>query len=256
MAEALARTPAPRIVVVLAGIPLHAAPCTSPGGAHLAVTGTAMHWVEAPPSLGSTGSVFPGYADHRDDAERAQWRDAAAAQWTRLLANRAVELAPGGALVGAVPASADGDPARRGPYAEMVAVMNRLLAEWVDAGRIHQATADAVVTPVWMRTEEELRAPFAGGVHRGLVLERADVYRVDNPYMDPDPTAFAERYVRSCLAWGRPLFVSAFAREDADAAEDLLGAFTAELERRAAAEPERFRWDYTQALVVCRQPRG
>ena len=59
----------PATVISMAGIPLHQAPCLPPGSVHLAVTGTTMHWVDAP-GLESTGSVFPGYPDHEDLAER------------------------------------------------------------------------------------------------------------------------------------------------------------------------------------------
>lgn len=242
-------------VVGLAGIPLHAAPSYADGQVHLAITGTTMHWVEAPPDLGSTGSVFPGYAGHHDDAERAAWRDQAARQWDSLMRMRARELAPGGWFVAALPASDTGDPDRAGLYHQVVRDMNDVLAEWVAAGTIAQATADAVVTPVWMRTPDEIRAPFdVGGGHvDGLVLERVELFRLDNPYSHDDPRVFAQRFVRSCVAWGGPLFLRAFAREGDGRAQPLLADFVAALEQRVAADPQRHRWDYIEALVVARK---
>ena len=242
-------------VVGLAGIPLHAAPSYADGQVHLAITGTTMHWVDAPPDLGSTGSVFPGYVAHRDDAERAAWRDQAARQWDALMRMRARELAPGGWFIAALPASDTGDPDRAGLYHQIVHDMNEVLAEWVAAGTIAQATADAVVTPVWMRTPEEIRAPFEarGGDVDGLVLERVELFRLDNPYWDDDPQVFARRFLQSCVAWGGPLFLRAFAREGDDRAQPLLDQFVAALEARVAADPERHRWDYMEALVVARK---
>jgi hypothetical protein len=92
----------PATVIGLAGIPLQQAPCLPSGSVHLGVSGTAMHWVADAAGLASTGSVFPGYPDHRDEAERRAWRVAAARQWERLLEMRALELAPGGRFITAL----------------------------------------------------------------------------------------------------------------------------------------------------------
>ena len=113
--RALERSPSPAVVVSLAGIPLQQAPCLPPGSVHVAVTGTAMHWVADAAGLASTGSVFPGYPDQMDEAERRAWRVAAARQWKRLLEMRAIELAPGGRLIAALPASPDSGPGADGP---------------------------------------------------------------------------------------------------------------------------------------------
>lgn len=243
------------VVVGMAGIPLHTAPCMPPATVYIAVSGTTMHWVEAPADLGSSGSVFPGYPDHTDQAERSAWRSAAARQWEHLLEMRGIELAPGGYLIVALPASPDPCPGRTGPYAEASHEMNGILAEWCAAGRIAESTAAAVVVPVWMRTLEEIRAPFdrAGGVFAGLRLETAELFRLDNPYWDDDPVVFAEEYVKSVAAWGAPLLTRAFAREGDDAAGALREAFLHELAARVATNADRYRWDYIEALVVARR---
>ena len=238
----------------MAGIPLQQAPCLPPGSVHVAVTGTAMHWVADAAGLASTGSVFPGYPDHIDEAERRAWRVAAARQWQRLLEIRAMELAPGG---GSSPRSRPRllrAPRRTGLYVELIGDMNRVLADWRGAGRIGAATVAAVVVPVWMRTLDEIREPFeAGGGHvAGLELESAELFRLDNPYWHDDPAVFARGYVRSVLAWGGPLLHRAFAREGEDRARGLLADFLRALEERVADDPDRYRWDYIEALVICR----
>ena len=245
----------PVTVFSMAGIPLQEANCLPPGTVHVAVTGTAMHWVPDAEGLASTGSVFPGYPDHTDEAERRAWREAAERHWEQLLRMRSVELAPGGRFIAALPASPAPDPDRTGLYAEMIGEMNRLLTDWRRAGRIGAQTVAAVVVPVWMRTLEEIRAPFesAGGSVAGLELESAELFRLDNPYWDDDPAVFARDYVRSVNAWGGPLLVGAFAREGEDRAPGLLADFLAELEERVVADPDRYRWDYIEALVVCRK---
>jgi hypothetical protein len=253
--RAVEQSPPPAAVISMAGIPLQQAPCLPPGSVHVAVTGTAMHWIADSGGLASTGSVFPGYPDHVDEAERRAWRVAAAGQWEQLLEMRAMELVPGGRFIAALPASPVPCPERAGLYAELIGTMNRMLADWRRAGRIGAATAAAVVVPVWMRTLDEIRAPFeaSGGGVAGLELESAELFRLDNPYWDDDPARFAREYVRSVAAWGRPLLLRAFAREGEDRAPGLFADFLRELEERVAHAPDRYRWDYIEALVICRK---
>ncbi len=248
----------PATVISMAGIPLQQAPCLPTGSVHVAVTGTAMHWIADSGALASTGSVFPGYPDHRDEAERQAWRVAAARQWQRLLEMRAMELAPDGRFIAALPASPAPDPDRTGLYVELIGDMNRVLADWRRAGRISAATVAAVVVPVWMRTLDEIRDPFeaSGGSVDGLQLESAELFRLDNPYWHDDPAVFARAYVRSVLAWGEPLMRRAFAREGEDRAPALLADFLRTLEERVADAPNRYRRDYIEALVICRKGDG
>ena len=57
-------------------------------------------------------------------------------------------------------------------------------------------------------------------------------------------------------AWGSPLLLRAFAREGQDRAHGLLADFLAELEALVAEVPNRYRWDYIEALVICRKVDG
>ena len=253
--RAIEHTPPPATVISMVGIPLQQAPCLPPGSVHVAVTGTAMHWVADAAGLASTGSVFPGYPDHTDEAERRAWRVAAGRQWQRLLQIRALELAPGGRFIAALPASPAPCPERTGLYVEIIGDMNRVLADWRRGGRIGAATVAAVVVPVWMRTLDEIRDPFeaGGGNVAGLELESAELFRLDNPYWHDDLAVFAREYVQSVAAWGGPLLLRAFAREGQARAAGLLPDFLGELEERVADAPERYRWDYVEALVICRK---
>jgi hypothetical protein len=245
----------PATVVSMAGIPLNQAPALPRGTAHIAVTGTAMHWIANAAGLASSGSVFPGHPDHVNEGERRAWRLAAERQWKRLLEMRAMELAPGGLFVAAIPASPAACPDRTGLYNEVIGDINLLLAQWRREGRIGAATVAAAVVPVWSRTLGELRAPFeaAAGSVAGLKLESAELFRLDNPYRNDDPAVFARDYVQSVIAWGGPLLLRAFACEDEARAAGLLADFFGELEERVADAPERYRWDYVEALVICRK---
>jgi hypothetical protein len=256
--RALEQGSPPATVISMAGIPLQQAPSLPTGSVHVAVSGTAMHWVADAAGLASSGSVFPGYPDHMDEAERRVWRVAAAEQWERLLEMRAMELAPGGWFIAALPASPAPCPERTGLYVEIIGDMNRVLADWCRAGRIGAATVAAVVVPVWMRTLDEIRGPFEAGGGRvaGLELESAELFRLDNPYWHDDPAVFARGYVRSVAAWGGPLLLRAFAREGEDRAHSLLADFLGELEERVADAADRYRWDYIEALVICRKVDG
>jgi hypothetical protein len=253
--RALDRTPSPATVVSMAGIPLQQAPSLPRGTVHLAVSGTTMHWVAEAAGLASSGSVFPGYPDHVADEERQGWRVAAERQWERMLEMRAIELAPGGCFIAAIPASPLPCPDRSGVYVEIVGDMNLLLDEWRRAGRIGAATVAAAVVPVWARTLDEFRAPFqaGGGRFAGLELESIELFRLDNPYRHDDPAVFARDYVKSITAWGGPLLSRAFALEAETGAAALLADFLAELELRVAVAPDRYRWDYVEALIVCRR---
>lgn len=253
--RALDRDPPPAAVVSMAGIPLDHAPAFPRGTAHLSVSGTTMHWIADAAGLASSGSVFPGYPDHVDQDERRTWRVAAARQWEQMLEMRSLELAPGGWFIAAIPASPAPCPDRTGLYVEIVGDMNLLLADWRRAGRISGATVDAAVVPVWSRTLGEFRAPFEAGAgsFAGLELESIELFRVDNPYWHGDPGAFAHDYVQSVGAWGGPLLLRAFAREGEARAAGLFTAFLRELEERVAEAPGRYRWDYVEALVICRK---
>ena len=253
--RAIDRDPPPATVVSMAGIPLHQAPSFPRGTVHLAVTGTVMHWIADSAGLASTGSVFPGYPDHVDEDERRAWRISAERQWERMLQMRAVELRPGGWFIAAIPASPAPCPDRTGLYVEIVGDMNLLLAEWRRAGRIGGTTVASAVVPVWSRTLGEFRVPFeaGGGSFAGLELESVELFRLDNPYRHDNPAVFARDYVRSVTAWGGPLLLRAFAHEGESRAAGLLADFLGELEERVTEAPDRYRWDYVEALVICRK---
>jgi hypothetical protein len=67
---------------------------------------------------------------------------------------------------------------------------------------------------------------------------------------------FARGYVQSVIAWGGPLLHRAFAREGEDRARGLLADFLRTLEERVADAPDRYRWDYIEAVVICRKADG
>ena len=253
--ETAARTPSPPTIISLAGIPLQLSPSLPPGTVHVAVSGTAMHWITDSGGLAVTGSLFPGKPHHADADERAAWAAAAARDWRRILSCRADELAPGGVLVIVMPASTRPWPLMDGCYREIATVIDDLVTRWRTEGRITADTHDALIVPTWARTPEEIAAPFGtvGGTCCGLRLEHLELFHLDNPYWDEDPEVFGAAYVRSIAAWVGPLLARAFARSDEERADARVEEFLAELARQVARDPARYRWDYTEALIVCRK---
>ena len=162
------------------------------------------------------GSVFPGYPDHVDEAERRAWRVAAARQWQPpardarpgARAGRPVHRRDPG-LARSVPGQDRG--LRRDRRGHEPAA-RRLVPRGAHRGRDRRRGS---VRPVRARTLDEIRAPFEAGGGRvaGLELESAELFRLDNPYRHDDPAAFARAYVQSVSAWGGPLLLRAFARE-------------------------------------------
>jgi hypothetical protein len=71
--------------------------------------------------------------------------------------------------------------------------------------------------------------------------------------LNDNPEVFARDYVKSVTAWGGPLLLRAFAREGEKRAAGLLADFLEELEERVAEAPDRYRWDYVEALIVCQK---
>jgi len=114
------------------------------------------------------------------------------------------------------------------------------------AGRIGGATVAAAVVPVWARTLDEFRAPFEAGAgsFAGLELERAELFRLDNPYWHDNPAVFARDYVQSVTAWGGPLLLRAFAREGEDRALTPVGwsTLSESLAAHVCGQEGRSRW--------------
>ena len=73
------------------------------------------------------------------------------------------------------------------------------------------------------------------------------------PTTRPAPRVFAGDFIRSCVAWRGLLLLRAFAHQGDARADALLGGLLPELEARVAADPDRHRWDYLEALAVCRK---
>ena len=139
------------------------------------------------------GSVFPGYPDHEDEAERQRVARApppgtgsacSTCARSRLRPRRALHRR-GPRLPGPGPRDRSG-ALRRGHRRHEPAA--RRLAPRRAASVA--ATVAAVVVPVWMRTLDGDPGPLRGprrAASAGLELESAELFRLDNPYRHDDP---------------------------------------------------------------------
>ena len=254
--ERFERSPPPATVISMAGIPLQQAPCLPPGSVHVAVTGTAMHWIADSGGFASTGSVFPGYPDHVDEAERLAWRVAAERQWQRLLELRAVELAPGGRFIAALPASPEPCPEQDGalrrdhrrhePDARRLAPRGAHRRGHRRRDRRAGVDAHARRDPRAVRGGRRSRRRPRARERRALPTRQPLLGRRSRRVRPRATSAACSPGAGRCCS-------GAFAREGEDRVPGLLADFLRTLEERVADDPDRYRWDYVEALVVCRK---
>lgn len=137
------------------GLRLYAAPGSfharvlPEGSVDAAVSGTAFHWLSDTSSLPPPGSIS-STNDRNDRAIFAKWRDHAHADFVGLLAARAFELRPGGALTAVLPARLD-DGSR--VYQVLLDSIDDLLAEMdargdLAAGFIDRLSREAASFPL------------------------------------------------------------------------------------------------------------
>jgi SAM dependent carboxyl methyltransferase len=162
----------------------------------LAPTGTvalgwssiALHWLSAQP--GPLVGIWPHLAP---TSEQEAWRTHAAADWAAFLTARSAELVPGGRLVVVCGAAAPygGSGAER-----VMQTLRELLRGNAVRGGVSADVIDRLSIPVWYRTEEEWRRPFAArSPQTTLLLEHFEIVRLGDPLWDQtrngDPSAYA-----------------------------------------------------------------
>jgi hypothetical protein len=222
-------------------------PATPPGIVDLGLSFAAAQWLAAPgPS--DTGSAL--YFDQLSGAPRDAMVAQAHADWTRFLARRAAELAPGGRLiVNMMGIGDDGLAAGHDAWEHVRSVCADLAA----AGRIDDGRLAAYVAPIYERTADEVRRPFDGELAERLRLERLDLVAVDDPMTaryrrDGDADALARDFTGFFRAFSEPSLRDGLALGD-DAAQDLYRR----LAHRIRATADAFRFDVTTATLVARR---
>jgi len=193
-------------------------PVTPPGLVDLGMSFAAAQWLSQPGPRGC-GSAL--YFDQLDGAARAEMAGQALHDWTRFLALRAQELAPGARLiVNMMGVPSGGTAAGHALWRHLRAVCSDMAAE----GKLDRARVNDYVIPIYERTLDEVRRPFDDEIGQRLQLESLSLHAIANPATeryrdDGDPSAFAREFTGFVRAWSEPSLREAFSAGDAVLAE-------------------------------------
>ncbi len=187
---------------------------------------------------------------------RAVFAEQAAADWQRFLSLRAAELCPTGRLVVLQPALGEGG--LQG-MERLFQATDASLDELRETGVIRDAEHARMTIGDWVRTRQELLAPFArSGPFAGLSVVACEILE------GPDPTwaAYLEHRDVARLGEQRARFIRATFAPTLSAALDpdrlpaerqaFTDALEAALARRAAADPHEF-FQTVSVLMLARQ---
>lgn len=230
------------------------APLLPPGTVHLATCFNAVLWLDRLPAV-----PVPDFVCYRRPAPPrpglrfapeavAAFSRQAAEDWSRFLACRARELAPGGKLLVATPGDAPGGRTCDGVYD----LLNDACLDLVAAGRLPRERYEALTMPVYFRTEAELRSPLedpASPLRESFTLDRAETQELRAPFFaafeaSGDAAALAATYAGFLRAFSEPVVAAALA----DAA--LVEALYERVRARAEADPGHYAFRYIQVAVL------
>lgn len=173
----------------------------APRSVHVGLSANAAHWFRRRPDVVAPGCL---YFDRATGEAAATLADLAAADWARFLERRAEELVVGGHLVvQCVGSIVDGGThTRQATAGRLLDVMFEVASSMVADGSLDQDALDRYVLPVYARTEEEARAPFAAGSELDAAYEVLHIgtAAVPSPYeaeleRSGDAAAYADAYV-------------------------------------------------------------
>jgi hypothetical protein len=223
-------------------------PVTPRGIVDFGLSFAAAQWLAAP---GPTNGGTEIYFDQLEGAPREAMAAQAHSDWTRFLRLRADELAPGGRLVVNLMAVPEGHRAAgHDAWGHVREICVDLAAEsLIDQKRLHE-----YVIPVYERTPDEVRRPFAETLGERLELLGQNVEPVESPFVaayrkDGDAAAFARGFTGFFRAFSEPSLEAGLAatgsaldelyrrlesrvEEEADAFDFQVNALTAVIARR------------------------
>ena len=125
-------------------------------------------------------------------------------------------------------------------------------------GTLTLEQANALITPVYLRSREEFEAPFKakndddGESFEGLVLESFTTRVLDNPYWHDDVNTYAHRYCQSVMAWTYNAWFGNLAKVCTDPAL-VIEEICKSIRDAARTHPQRFRTDYVEAYLTIRK---
>ena len=233
--------------------------CFPTGSVHLGMSFTAMHWLSAKPCNIADGV----HMTHASVEERAKLAAQAAADYERILLNRARELATGGRLV-IVNFCVDSENQFLGKtHSSSECMFENFRKHWRamrDEGRITPAEYEEGTILNYYRSDEEMRAPFQEGhaVHAaGLRLASSTSMVTPCPYRAQflkeggDPAATAKGIIGTMRTWSNSSFLTALS-ESRPMAERvaLVDEFYGRYEKEIATDPSKHHMDYVHHYVT------
>ncbi len=169
-----------------------------------------MHWVsQAPEDTTVEGHVSVCMASR---AAQAPWADVAARDWRDFLTNRAAELRRGGRVLLEFCIQ---DAAGHFGAEPMYRVADRAFDAMVERSLMTAEQAATTVVPIYCRTEEEVRAPFASGPLADLLsLEAINVRDLHDPFFSDyrrsgDAATFARNWASTLRGFTEEVFFGA-----------------------------------------------
>jgi SAM-dependent methyltransferase len=234
-------------------------PVSEPNSVSLGFSATAMHWLRAAPP--HVPNHTHGNANNEPEV-RAAFAERAVADFSALMALRADELAPGGALVLVNLARDDQDHylGWNGRDLNMHDELHRLWLELLREGRIDREAYRRANFQNFYKSEAEFARVFedegSEAYRKGLRLEAMRTERIACPYRarfdeDKDARTFGQGLMGTVQSWSRHTFRTALdGHPETEAILELLYGRFAET---VAARPERFSMDYVQNYLLARK---
>jgi hypothetical protein len=217
-----------------------------------------LHWlshesVDIPGALWSQG---------RSDAPQQAWAAQAREDWFGFLTHRANELMPTGRIV--VLASGALDSPDGGPGA-LLDTANSAVAAMVKDGVIDSNEYLAMDLPIYYRTEQEWKEPFASNSDfaelHGLSLQHFEKVLLPNPYSEAyektgDAPAFAKSFAAFFRAFAEPSFSKALrpGRAPQDR-QKIMDDLFARVQNAMEADPASYNSAWQLALVEIQKDR-
>ena len=213
-------------------------------------SGTAVLWLSRRPDVGP-GNLFGSLATGED---RARWAAAAASDWTTFLGHRARELAPGGRLV----ISSLMDSRVYPPY---LAFLRDAVDRAAQLGCVTAAEAAAMTVPTYLRTREEIEAPFRDeALGLGLQIAAHSAFVAPDPAFAAyrrhgDPVRYGADAIAQLRGWAEPSLLAALdpGRSAAERAE-AAGRLFACLQSAYATDPDTGHCDWSMSLLTVARP--
>lgn len=237
------------------------AQCAPAASVDLGYSATAMHWLTRAPAH------MPDALHHTltaDEGVAAQYRAQAAADWDAIMGQRGLELKPGGTLVVAnFAVDARGRILGTSEHARcsMFETFSQIWAQMAAEGTISRAEFAATNFPIFYRTLEECRAPFADAgsapSRAGLRWVGGETDLVRCPYhagwqaKGGDAAAHARAYVPTTRTWSNSTFLSGLdaTRRGAAERDALVDALFERYTELVAAEPDGHAMDYVHSYI-------